>query len=247
MAQKSVTRRPLSPIVVIDPPTNFTQDRGEKRLSTYPKTTPLFQPGEGFFSTQRTELNILMKPGIHKSIRVTGPPAPLTRTTFQKQGKSAFQNRNLSQSPINNSRNRSADSRNRSRRNQTTPQFIYQPVQSSGASGLPKLKLTEISVDPPTWWEWSGLFHVLHQKQIRDTEKMQNLKTSLTGQAKAAISGKEFSSQPYYHAWDILCENYARSDVIINAQFKRKNIPIRQFGKTILWDSSNLQMWLQMW
>ena len=39
---------------------------------------------------------------------------------------------------------------------------------------------------------------VVHQKPISDTEKMQYLKTSLTGQAKAAISGIRFSSQSYY-------------------------------------------------
>ena len=50
---------------------------------------------------------------------------------------------------------------------------------------------------------------------------MQYLKTSLTGQAKAAISGMGFSSQSYYHAWDILCEKYGRSDVIVKAQFKK--------------------------
>ena len=62
---------------------------------------------------------------------------------------------------------------------------------------------------------------VIHQKPISNTEKMQYLKTSLTGQAKAAISGMGFSSQSYYHAWDILCEKYGRSDVIVNAQFKK--------------------------
>ena len=106
--------------------------------------------------------------------------------------------------------------------NHTTPQVIYQPVPSSGASGLPKLKLTEFSGDPLEWPEWSGLFDVVvHQKRISDTEKMQYLKTSLTGQAKAAKSGMGFSSQSYYHAWDILCEKYGRSDVIVNAQFKK--------------------------
>ena len=105
---------------------------------------------------------------------------------------------------------------------QTAPQVIYQPVPSSGACGLPKLKLTQLSEDPLEWPEWSGLFDVLvHQKTISDTEKMQYLKTSLTGQAKAEISGVGFSSQSYYHALDILCEKYDRSDVIVNAQFKK--------------------------
>ena len=50
---------------------------------------------------------------------------------------------------------------------------------------------------------------------------MQYLKTSLTGQAKAATSRMGFTSQLYYHAWDIHCEKYGRSDVIVNAQFKK--------------------------
>ena len=99
VAQQSVLRRPLSPIVIIDPPTKVTQDRVDKRFSTYPKTTPLFQPGEGLFSTQLTELSILRKPEIRKQIRVADPPEPpLTRMTFQQQGTSAVQDRNESES-----------------------------------------------------------------------------------------------------------------------------------------------------
>ena len=40
VAQQSVPRPPLSPNFVIDPPTNVTQDRVDKRFSTYPKTNP---------------------------------------------------------------------------------------------------------------------------------------------------------------------------------------------------------------
>ena len=221
MAQQSVYRRPLSPNVVINPPTNVTQDRVDRRFSTYPKTTPLFQPA---FSTQLKEPRILKKQEIHKSIRVTEPPAPLTRTWFQQQGTSAVQDRNRSQNPINNSRNRSAESRNRSTLNQTTHQVNYQPVPSSGASGLSKLKITKFSGEPLEWPEWSGLFDVdVHQQPISNTKKLQYLKTSLTGPAKAAISGMGFSSQSYYHVWDILREKYGRSDVIVNAQFKKKH------------------------
>ena len=244
VAQQSVHRRPLSPNFVIDPPTNVTQERVDKAFSTYPKTTPLFQPGEGLFSTQLTEPSILKKPEVLKPIRVTDPPAPpLTRTTFQQQGTSAVQTRNSSQSPINNSRNRSAESRNRSTMKHTTPQVNYQPVPSSGASGLPKLKLTEFSGDPLEWPEWSGLFDVVvHQKPISDTEKMQYLKTSLTGQAKAAISGMGFSSQSYYHAWDILCEKYGKSDFIVNAQFKKMHThpPVRHDDSTSIVKITNV-------
>ena len=243
-AQQSVPQRPLSPNVVIDPPTNVTKDRADKRFSTYPKTTPLFHPGERLFSTQLTEPSILKKPEVRKSIRVTDPPAPpLTRATFQQQRTSAVQYRNRRQSPNNNFRNRSAESRNRSTMNHTTPQVIYQPVPSSGASGLPKLKLTEFSGDPLEWPEWSGLFDVVvHQKPISDTEKMQYLKTSLTGQAKAAISGMGFSSQSYYHAWDILCEKYGRSDFIVNAQFKKilTHPPVRHDDSTSIVKFANV-------
>ena len=127
--------------------------------------------------------------------------------------------------------------------NHTTPQVIYQPVPSSGASGLPKLKLTEFSGDPLEWPEWSGLFDVVvHQKQISDTEKMQYLKTSLTGQAKAAISGMGFSSQSYDHACDILCEKYGRSDFIVNAQFKQKHThpPVRHDDSTSIVKFANV-------
>ena len=54
---------------------------------------------------------------------------------------------------------------------------------------------------------------------------MQYLQTSLTGQAKPTTSGMGLSSQSYYHAWDIHCEKYSRSDVIVNAQLKKKTYP----------------------
>ena len=89
----------------------------------------------------------------------------------------------------------SAESRNRSTVNHTTPQVIYQPVPSSGASGFPKLKLTEFSGDSLEWPEWAELFDVIvHQNRPSDTEKMQYLKYSFHGEAKAAIFGLGFSS-----------------------------------------------------
>ena len=91
VVQQSVPRRPLPPKCVIDPPTNVTKDRVDKCFSAYSKTTPLYQLREGLFSTQLTETSILKKPEIHKSSRITELLAPLTRTTFQQQGTSAFQ------------------------------------------------------------------------------------------------------------------------------------------------------------
>ena len=79
MAKQYVSRGPLSSNVVIKPPTNVTPVRVGKHFSTYPKTTPLFQPGEGLFSMQLTEPSILKKPEIRKSIKTdTGVRVPLT-------------------------------------------------------------------------------------------------------------------------------------------------------------------------
>ena len=71
VAERSAPSRTLSPKVVIDPPKNVTKDRAHKRFSTYPKTTPRFQPGERIFSKQLTEPSILKKPEIRKPITVT--------------------------------------------------------------------------------------------------------------------------------------------------------------------------------
>ena len=73
VAQHFGPSRPLSPNVLIDPPKNVSQDRGDKRFSVYPKTVPLFQPGVGLFSTQLQDSSILNKLEIPKSIRVAEP------------------------------------------------------------------------------------------------------------------------------------------------------------------------------
>ena len=71
---------------------------------------------------------------------------------------------------------------------------------------------------------------------------MQNLKTSLTSQANAAILGMGFSSKSYYHAWDILCEKYGRSDVIVNAQLKKMHThpPIQHDNSTSIVKFANV-------
>ena len=51
-----------------------------------------------------------------------------------------------------------------------------------------------------------------------------------------------FSSQSYYHAWDILCEKNGRSDVIVNAQFKKIHThpPIRHVNSTSIFKFANV-------
>ena len=55
-----------------------------------PKTTPLFEPRAGLFSTQLPDSTTLKKPEIPKSIRVTEPQTIMPKTTFQQQEPSAF-------------------------------------------------------------------------------------------------------------------------------------------------------------
>ena len=62
---------------------------------------------------------------------------------------------------------------------------------------------------------------IVHQKRLSDTEKMQNLNISLTGEAKAALSGLGFSSQAYYQTRDFLCKKFARPRVIVESQLKK--------------------------
>ena len=139
-----------------------TLQRMSHRTELTKVSAPVRKRVEGLFSTQLTEPRTPKKPEIRKSIRVTDPPAPLTKTTFQQQGASANEDRNRSQNPI---------KKYRSILNQTKSQVIYQQVPSSGSSGLPKLKLTEFSGDPLEWPDGSGLFDVVvHQKPISDTE-----------------------------------------------------------------------------
>ena len=188
------------------------------------------------------EPSIFKKQRNCKLIRVTDRRAQLTKTIFKQQGTSVIQNRNKSQSPINNSRIRSATSKNKNPLNQTPPQGIHPPVPIYGARGSPILKLPEFSGDPLEWSECSGLFDaVIYQKQISDTKKMQCLKTSLTGQAKLAISRVGISSQTDYQTWDMPCEKHGRSDVLVNAQFKK--IPAHPlFGHNLLRELLSLQM-----
>ena len=112
VAERSGPSRPLLPSVVVEPPKNVTQDRSDKRFSAYPKTTTLFQPGVGVLSPPRQEPSFLTRSEIPKSISVTDHPVHLSRTTIQQQGTSTTQNKQRSQSPKHNSRNRSLESRN---------------------------------------------------------------------------------------------------------------------------------------
>ena len=230
MPQHSGCSRPLSPNVVIDPPKNVTQDRGDKHFRAYPKTTDVFQAGAGLFLVQLQDSSILKKPEIPKWIMVTEPQTFLPKTTFQQKGPSAFLNRQRSQGPKHNFCNRSSmESQNETTVSPAIPQVIYLP--SGEPRGLPKLKLTEFSGNSLEWPKRAEPFDVIvHPERLSDTDKMQYLKISLTGQVKAAISGLGFKSQAYYQAWDILCKIFGRPRINVQSQLRKiyTHPPVKQ-------------------
>ena len=63
---------------------------------------------------------------------------------------------------------------------------------------------------------------------------MQYLKNSLAVQTKAAILRFKFSWQPYHQSGDILCENYGRWYVRVNAQFRKiyNHLPVEHEGSS---------------
>ena len=73
------------------------------------------------------------------------------------------------------------------------------------SSSLPKLRLNNFDGNLLEWPEWSSMFiATVDKRMIFDSEKMQHLKTLLTGKAKSAILEKGYSGQFYGAAWNIL-------------------------------------------
>ena len=89
-------------------------------------------------------------------------------------------------------------------------------------SSLPKLKLADFSGDPLEWPEWSQLFQAtVHAANIDDSVKMNHLKTMVTGKAKEAIAGLEYTAEMYNVAWNVLVRNFGKPQIVVNAQWKR--------------------------
>ena len=212
VAQQSFPRRPLSPNVVIDPPTNVTQQRVDKRFSTYPKTTPLFQTGEGLFSLQLTEPSILRKPKIRKPNRVTQPQAPLTRRRLQQQGTSAVQPINRSQSSINISRNNSAESRDKlnyssSHLPNSTEQWCQWPAKTK-ADWVFRRPPGMARVVKSFWCGWSSKANQRYRKdakpqdQSHESSKSSNIENGI--QLTIILSCLGYT---LWEVWQIICHS----------------------------------------
>ena len=86
---------------------------------------------------------------------------------------------------------------------------------------LPKLKLKSFDGNALDWPEWSSMFlATVHSQRIPESEKMSHLKTLLTGDAKASISGMGYSGRFYDAAWRVLQKNFGRPHLIADAQLQ---------------------------
>ena len=89
-------------------------------------------------------------------------------------------------------------------------------------TSLPKLKLAEFSGDPLEWPEWSQLFQAtVYAANIDVSEKMNHLKTMVTGRAKEASAGLGYTAEMYNVAWNVLVRNFGKPQMVVNAQLKR--------------------------
>ena len=74
----------------------------------------------------------------------------------------------------------------------------------------------------------------VHRRDIPNSEKMNHLKTFLTGKAKSAISGMGYSGEFYSQACKLLGRTFGRPYLIVDALFNilRKQQPIRRHNST---------------
>ena len=99
------------------------------------------------------------------------------------------------------------------------------------------MRLNNFDGNPLEWPEWSSMFIATEDKRmIPVSEKMNHLKTLLTGKAKSAISGMGYSGQFYGAAWNILEKKIGRPHVIIDAQLEslRKANQVKPHDSTSL-------------
>ena len=84
------------------------------------------------------------------------------------------------------------------------PDRSVQNVLSS-SSQLPMLKLNSFDGNALEWPEWLNMFvATVRNRAIPSSEKINHLKTMLTGKARAAIASMSYSGDLYDNAWALL-------------------------------------------
>ncbi|KYN06203.1 hypothetical protein ALC62_02855 [Cyphomyrmex costatus] len=87
---------------------------------------------------------------------------------------------------------------------------------------LPKLNLPTFSGKYDEWFPFYDSFNsIIHSNaSISDVQKLQYLKSTLTGDASGVISALEISAANYQIAWDILKERYDNRRMIVHTHIK---------------------------
>jgi hypothetical protein len=91
--------------------------------------------------------------------------------------------------------------------------------KSNFERSLPKIVLAQFSGDPLEWPEWAGMFKAtVDSSRLTDSEKMNYLKTLLTGKAKQAVAGMGYSGEMYHVAWSTLEKKFGQPHIIVASQ-----------------------------
>jgi hypothetical protein len=86
---------------------------------------------------------------------------------------------------------------------------------------LPQLDLPKFSGDVLMWTSFRDLFtSMVHNQAISDSQKLQYLKTSLTGEAAALIQSIDVTDANYQEAWRILGDQYQNERYLIHSHLQ---------------------------
>lgn len=87
-------------------------------------------------------------------------------------------------------------------------------------SKLPKLELIKFKGDVLKWHEFCDRFSSsVHNKNIRDVDKLAYLNNCLVGKAKEAVVGLETTDKNYQIALKVLQERFGKQAVVIDAHY----------------------------
>lgn len=112
-------------------------------------------------------------------------------------------------------------SKNQNSRLSSQANTVSNPIPCSMQIKLPKIKLPTFAGSYDHWVEFKDMFlSMVDQSSISNIEKLQYLKSSLSGQAAQLIIALEISEKNYKVAWEILCDRYDNKKVLINNHIK---------------------------
>ncbi len=95
-------------------------------------------------------------------------------------------------------------------------------ISSAFKRSLPQWKLPTFDGNPLEWPEWQGLFQsTTGRANISDDEKMNYLKTLVSGKAKTAIQGMGFTRRMYRRACTTLERKFGQPHLIVSAQLSK--------------------------